>query len=98
MSLSTALIGNVMLGVMALSALMVVWGRPLRFAEQQDAKIAALERLERECELRAAWTNPHARPRGRGEPVGERRIGDYPRLRLVSTATGEHVREAPPAS
>jgi hypothetical protein len=98
MSLSTTVIGNVMLGVMALSALMVVWGRPLRFAEQQDAKIAALERLERECELRAAWTNPHARPRGRGEPVGERRIGDYPRLRLVSTATGEHVREAPQAS
>jgi hypothetical protein len=98
MSLSTTLIGNVTLGVMALGALMAVWGRPLRFAEENDARIVALERLERECELRAAWTNPHARPGGRGEPVGERRIGDHARLRPVSTATGEHVREAPPAS
>ena len=98
MSLSTTLIGNVLLGVMALSALAVVWGRPFRRATETEARKVALERLERECEQRAAWTNPHARPRVRGEPVGERRVGDYPRLRLVSSATGEHVREATPAS
>ena len=98
MSLSTAVIANVMLCIVALGALIAVCARPLRFAEEKDAKIAALERLERECELRAAWTNPHARPRGTGEPVGERRVGDDPRLRLASTATGEHVHEAPPAS
>jgi hypothetical protein len=91
------LVGNVVLGVMAIAALAVAWGRPLRIATDSAARTSALERLERECEQRAAWRNPHARPRGIGEPVGESRNGDYPRLRLVSTATCD-VREVHPAS
>jgi hypothetical protein len=98
MSIDTTLIGNVLLGIMALGAFAVAWGRPFRITAESAERMAALERLERECEQRAAWTNPHARPRGKGEPVGERRLGDYPRLRLVDNATGEHAREARPAS
>ena len=98
MSLDATLIGTVALGILALAALAVAWGRPFRIAADTAARTVALERLERECELRAVWTNPHARPRGTGEPVGECRNGDYPRLRLVSNATGEHAREATPTS
>jgi hypothetical protein len=98
MSIDTTLIGTVLLGLMALGALAAAWGRPLRLSTESEERAVALERLEHECEQRAAWTNPHARPRGTGEPVGERRNGDQPRLRLVSNATGEHVREASPAS
>jgi hypothetical protein len=98
MSLNSALIGNVLLGVMAFAALAAAWGRPFRIGEETEARMAALERLERDCEQRAAWTNPHARPIGAGEPVGERRVGVHPHLRLVGAATCEHVREANPAS
>jgi hypothetical protein len=98
MSIDITLIGNVLLGGVFLGAVATAWGRPFRSAADTAERAVALERLERECEQRAAWTNPHARPRGRGEPGGERRVGDYPRLRLVSSATGEHVREPTPAS
>jgi hypothetical protein len=101
MSIDTTLVGNVVLGVMALTALAVAWGRPLRMAAETTERTVALDRLdriEREIEQRATWRNPHARPRGTGEPVGERRPGESPHLRLVSSATCEHVREARPAS
>ena len=98
MSIDITLIGSVVLGVMALAALVVAWGRPFRIAAEPAAHMLALERLERDCELREAWRNPHARPRGTGEPVGVRRVGDHPRLRLVGSAACEHVREASPAS
>ena len=98
MTIDTTLIGTVVLGIMALGALAVAWGRPFGTASETAARNEALERLERECEQRAAWTNPYARPRGAGAPVGERRNGEYPHLHLVSNAAGEHVREAIPAS
>ena len=98
MSIGMAVIGNVLLGVLALGALAVAWCRPRPRATESEERAAALARLERECEQRAAWTNPHARPRGTGEPGGERRNGAYPRLRLVTNATGEHVGEANPVS
>jgi hypothetical protein len=94
MSIDATLIGNFLLGTLAFGALLVAWGRPYRLTAEAASRIEALERLDRECEQRAAWTNPHARPRGTGEPVGSRRNGDHPRLRLVTNATGEHVREA----
>ncbi len=98
MFIDSTLIGNVVLGTLALGALAAAWGRPPRTIPETAERAAALERLERECEQRAAWTNPHARPRGTGEPAGMRRSGDCPRLRLVVTAPAEHVREARPAS
>jgi hypothetical protein len=98
MVIDTTLIGNVVLGALALGALAAARRRPLRITSETAERAAALERLERECEQRAAWTNPHARPRGTGEPAGTRRSGDSPRLRLVVTAPAEHVREARPAS
>lgn len=98
MSIDMAIIGNILLGIPALGALAVAWCRPRPLSAETEERSAALERLERECEQRAAWTNPHARPRGTGEPVGDRRNGAYPRLRLVTNATGERVREADPVS
>jgi phosphotransferase system HPr-like phosphotransfer protein len=98
MTIDTTLIGTALLGILALAALAVAWGRPVRIRAEAAERMAALERLERECEQRAAWTNPHARPRGLGEPVGERRLGDYPRLRLVDNGSGDHAGGARPAS
>ncbi|MDX6631130.1 MAG: hypothetical protein QOH00_3376 [Gaiellales bacterium] len=101
MPIDATLIADVVLGLMALGAVAAAWGRPFRIANETPERAVALERLERlerEFEERAAWRNPHARPRGTGEPVGERRVGDYPRLRLVGNTTCEHVREAHPAS
>jgi hypothetical protein len=98
MSIGIAVIGNVVLGVMALGAIVIVWGRPSGLTAESDERAAALARLERECEQRAAWTNPHARPSGTGEPFGERRNGASPHLRLVSSAESGHVREATPVS
>jgi hypothetical protein len=97
-SLAATLIGNVLLGLLVAAALVVAWGRPFRLAAEKDERAAALERLQHDCEQRAAWTNPHARPRGTGEPDGARRSGESPRLRLVGTPASEHVREANPAS
>ena len=62
MSFDIQLLGTILLGLMALAALAVAWGVPFRREPEPPAVWISPDELARECEARAAWVNPHARP------------------------------------
>jgi len=68
MSFDIQLLGTILLGLMALAALAVAWGVPFRREPEPPAVWISPDELARECEARAAWVNPHARPQLSGAP------------------------------